>query len=68
MNVYVYYVSLDDEYHFIILCNSYIELRKQLISIYDWKHPNNLKFTGLVNCINDRIIRNLDLMLTKRLN
>ena len=44
--------SLDNEYNFIIEFKSYIELRKQLISIYDWKHPNMLKFTGLVNCIN----------------
>ena len=65
--IYIFCQSLEDEYHFIIECNSYLELRKQLIPIYHWKHPNMLKFTELINCTNARILRKLDIMLTKRL-
>ena len=50
--------SLDNEYNFIIEFKSYIELRKQLISIYHWKHPNVLTFTELINCTNARMLRN----------
>ena len=57
--------SLEDEYHFIIECNSYLELRKQLIPIYHWKHPNMLKFTELINCTNARILRNFGSYVNK---
>ena len=35
--------TLEDEYHFLIECNNYIELRKTYIKPYYWKHPSNFK-------------------------
>jgi len=49
---------IEDEYRFIIECNPYIELRKQRIPIYYWKHPNMLKCTEPITCTNARILSN----------
>ena len=40
---------LEDEYHFVIQCAAYLELRKKYISEYFWKRPNMFKFVELIN-------------------
>ena len=39
---------LEDEYHFVIECRLYTQLRKKYIKEYFWKHPSVLKFTQLI--------------------
>jgi len=64
----VFCQSLEDEYHCIIECNSYIELRKQHFPIYYWKHTNMLKFTELINCTNAHSLRNVGSYVNKALS
>ena len=46
--------ALEDEFHFILECPLYEDLRKQLINKYFWSRPNMPKFTEL--CMSDSII------------
>ena len=50
---------LEDEYHFVLECPAYKELRKTYISKYFWKRPNMFKFIELINSSNTRCIRSL---------
>ena len=38
------YHLLEDEYHFLIECNNYNELRKAYIKPYYWKHPSHFNY------------------------
>ena len=39
---------LEDEFHFVLECTLYIELRKTYISKYFWRRPNMYKFIELL--------------------
>ena len=43
---------LEDEFHFVLECRLYTDLRKQLIPLYYWKRQNMLKFIELLNTDN----------------
>ena len=51
--------TLEDEYHFILECKIYIDLRRRLIPKYFWIRPNMHKFIELMNCTNRGCIRKL---------
>jgi len=51
--------TLEDEYHFIIECNVFRDLREHYIPEYYWKHPNSFKLIQLVNNCSVSIIQNL---------
>lgn len=50
---------LEDEYHFIIECQMYKELRKKYISKYYWHRPSMFKFVELITTSNANILRKL---------
>ena len=50
---------LEDEFHFILECSLYKELRKTYIKRYFWIRPNIIKFTELMTSENHQIIKNL---------
>ena len=50
---------LENEYHFVIQCAAYSELREKCISKYFWKRPNMFKFVELINSSNINYIRKL---------
>ena len=50
---------LEDEYHFVIQCAAYSELREKYISKYFWKRPNMFKFVELINSSNINYIRKM---------
>ena len=50
---------LEDEYHFIIECQRYTELRRKYIPIYYYRRPSMLKFLELINTTNVRYLKNL---------
>ena len=43
---------LEDEFHFIIECTLYADLRRQYINRNYWVHPNYIKFVELINTAN----------------
>ena len=56
---------LEDEYHFILECPLYEEIRKIYIKRYFWKRPNVPKFIESLNSENKRTIRNLCIYIYK---
>jgi hypothetical protein len=50
---------LEDEYHFIIECKLYDELRHKYILSKYWRRPNMYKFIDLMNNENQMIVRML---------
>ena len=50
---------LEDEYHFVLQCSAYSELRKKYISKYFLKRPNMFKFVELINSSYTSCIRKL---------
>lgn len=54
---------LEDEYHFIIECQLYIELRKLYISKYYWERPSMFKFIELIKSTNGNRIRKLGVFI-----
>lgn len=49
---------LEDEYHFVLECSRYLDLRKKYIAEYYWKRPSMYKFMELINSSNKICIRN----------
>ena len=54
---------VEDEYHFVLECNIYSELRNRYIPKYFWRRPSMLKFTELMNTSNIKILRNLSIYI-----
>jgi len=52
---------LEDEYHFVMECQLYVNIRKQRLPAYYWKRPNMFKFTELINTESIRILKNLSI-------
>jgi len=61
MSVYIVCTKcniLEDEYHFVMECQLYANIRKQRLPAYYWKRPNMFKFTELINTESMRILKN----------
>ena len=52
---------LEDEYHFVLECTLYKELREKFIPKYFWQRPNMYKFITLINSEKDITIKKLGL-------
>ena len=50
---------LEDEYHFVIECKLFNDLRAKYLPRYFWIRPNTYKFVELLNSDNVNHIRNL---------
>ena len=50
---------LEDEFHFVIECKIFIELRTKYIPKYYWKRPSMYKFIELLNTTKVKLLRNL---------
>ena len=49
--------ALEDEYHFVIECSRYLDLRNNHIAKYYWKKPSMYKFVELINSTNINCLR-----------
>ena len=56
--------DLEDEYHFVLICPRYNNLRMQLIKTYYYKNPSMLKFIQLLNSTG-KVLKNLALYVPK---
>jgi exonuclease III len=50
---------LEDEFHFILECNVYAELRQRFIPSYYWRRPNMQKLLELLNTDKEKLTRKL---------
>lgn len=57
--------SIEDEYHFILECKTYVNLRKQFIKPYYWVKPSMYKLIQLFSVNNIKQLRNLGKYLCK---
>ena len=57
--------KLEDEYHFVLECILYNDLRKQLIPTYYYRRPNMQRFVDLITTECKRVIRNLSTYIEK---
>lgn len=53
--------DVEDEYHFILICPCYIDIRKKYIKRYYYIRPSMLKFTDMLKSNNRSILLNLSL-------
>ena len=56
---------LEDEFHFVLDCSIYKELRKQYIAKYYWIRPNMMKFIELCTSDRKKTICNLGIFVEK---
>ena len=57
--------NLEDEFHFILECPMYKDLRLKYIHKYFWKRPNIPKFIELCTSRNHKTIKNLSVYVFK---
>ena len=50
--------EIEDEYHFLLVCPTYVDLRTVQIKKYFYKHPNMFKFVKLLNLKNRNSLLN----------
>lgn len=56
---------VEDEYHFILECQLYTDLRKKLISKYYWGRPNMTKFIEVCMSENSKVQKQLCMFIEK---
>lgn len=49
---------IEDEYHFILVCEKNNELRKKFIKPYYWRKPSNFKLVQLLSVHNVKELNN----------
>jgi hypothetical protein len=57
--------KLEDEYHFVLECVLYNDLRRQFVPVYYYRRPNMQKFVELITTECKRVIRNLSTYVEK---
>ena len=57
--------NLEDEYHFVLQCELYKEIRKRYIANYFWERSNMLKFTQLFSSNVKKTVQNLGVFIEK---
>lgn len=50
---------IEDEYHFILICRKYEDIRKRYIKQYYWRNPSALKLVQLLSVQNVKELNNL---------
>ena len=54
---------IEDEFHFLLECPLYADLRNDFIDQYFTNNPSRVKFCRLMNCTNERKLRNLAMFI-----
>ena len=57
--------KLEDEFHFVLECPIYLDIRKLYINSYYFKRPNMYKMVELFNTANKKQLRNLSVYIYK---
>lgn len=56
---------VEDEFHFILECTLFKDLRKRYINKYYWGRPNMPKFIELFTTENSKVLTNLGIFVQK---
>ena len=57
--------SLEDEFHFLLECSLYTNLRKRYIKPYYWRNPNIVKFIELMQLESEVLVKDLAVYVQK---
>jgi hypothetical protein len=57
--------DLEDEFHFVLKCTAYVDLRRLYIPRYYYTHTNVIKYISLMQSSNKKILKNLALYCFK---
>ena len=57
--------TIEDEFHFMLECPLYQELRQKYIKKYYWKRPNIIKFQELLSSENKNVLKNMSVFIQK---
>ena len=57
---------LEDEFHFLLECPLYTDVRKVYIRRYYWRHPNMNKFIELISSEHGKTINNYHRILSNK--
>ena len=57
--------TIEDEYHFVIECSIFTDLRKRYISKYYWTNPSMYKLKQLFDCTNVSKLSKLSIYVLK---
>ena len=57
--------DVEDEFHFLLFCPLYKDIRKKYIKKYFWSRPSMFKFVELMKIENITALRNLSLFITR---
>ena len=58
-------LKLEDEFHFLLECPLYKDLRKKYVKKYYWKNTYMLKFIELITSENETVINKLSMFVNK---
>ena len=58
--------TLEDHYHFVLVCSLYITLRKKIIPSYYWRRPSMFKIIDLLNSNNVCLLQKLGSLIFKK--
>jgi len=58
-------LKLEDEFHFLLECPLYKDLRKTYVKKYYWKNTNKLTFNELITSENETVIKNISMFVNK---
>ena len=58
-------LKLEDEFHFLLECSLYKDLRNKYVKKYSWKNTNMLTFIELTTSENETVIKNLSMFINK---
>jgi len=59
------HLKLEDEFHFLLECPLYKDLRKNYVKEYYWKNTNMLTFIELITPENETVIKHLSMSVNK---
>ena len=59
---------IEDEFHFILRCKKYDDMRKKYINPYYWKKPSAFKMVQLLSVCNIKLVQLLSVCNIKELN
>jgi hypothetical protein len=63
LNSFIQKQYFEDEYHFILQCEKYIDVRKRYLKKYHWQMPSCFKLVQLLSVLNIKELNNLGIML-----
>ena len=57
--------DIEDEFHFVLICPTYRDLREQYIPLFYWRRAGMFKFVNLLNTTKKQLLHKLAIYIIK---